>query len=395
MARRFVVNMATLRIRGGRQLGLGVLRGLAEIEPASRMLILAPEGAGYEDVPLPSRFDLETVERPRSVFRRLALDEKLVPALAAKYGADAVLHLTNSGPSRPGVPQVLALLQPQFHTRERSALRLYTAKERALLAVSRRMFGRALRRASFLVTLTEAGADAVAAQYRYPRDRILVIPNSTDLDRLDRSPADSPCAERIRSTEAIRCLLVCGYYSHKNFEVVAPAMRRLARRSGRPAVCFLTFDPARPAAAAFLRRVRRQGLSDHLRVIHPVPDEELGAVYRSGDVFVFPTVNEAWSATYLDAMYCGIPMATSDRPFARALCDDAALYFDPFDPDDIAAKLERAVGDEEERARLIARGRRRAREIHRSWSWIAGEYVRVLEEAARERSRSGGSGREA
>ena len=33
------------------------------------------------------------------------------------------------------------------------------------------------------------------------------------------------------------------------------------------------------------------------------------------------------------------PILTSDLPFARCVCKDAALYFNPMDPKDIATKL--------------------------------------------------------
>ena len=39
-------------------------------------------------------------------------------------------------------------------------------------------------------------------------------------------------------------------------------------------------------------------------------------------------------------MYMGKPILTSDLPFARTVCGDAAIYFNPLSAEDIVAKIE-------------------------------------------------------
>ena len=43
-------------------------------------------------------------------------------------------------------------------------------------------------------------------------------------------------------------------------------------------------------------------------------------------------------------MQFGLPILTSDRDFARHICQDAALYFDPLDADSVARSMARRDG---------------------------------------------------
>jgi alpha-1,3-rhamnosyl/mannosyltransferase len=78
----------------------------------------------------------------------------------------------------------------------------------------------------------------------------------------------------------------------------------------------------------------------------------------------------------------GTPVATSNISSMPEVGGDAAVYFDPYDVEDIAATIDRVLGDPELRARLAAAGPPRAA----SFSWeraaelTAQSYERVLAE---------------
>jgi glycosyltransferase involved in cell wall biosynthesis len=42
-----------------------------------------------------------------------------------------------------------------------------------------------------------------------------------------------------------------------------------------------------------------------------------------------PTLLESFGNIYLEAMSLGVPILTSDRDFARWVCGESALFFDP------------------------------------------------------------------
>lgn len=77
----------------------------------------------------------------------------------------------------------------------------------------------------------------------------------------------------------------------------------------------------------------------YIRNVGPVAIKDCPDLYRECDAIFLPTLLECFSANYPEAMVMERPILTSDLPFARCVCKDAALYFNPMDPKDIATKL--------------------------------------------------------
>ena len=69
---------------------------------------------------------------------------------------------------------------------------------------------------------------------------------------------------------------------------------------------------------------------------------------------------------------CGVPVVAANAGALPESCGDAARYADPFDPDDIAAQVLQAIGDDA----LGAKGRRRAAEF--TWERTTSELHALL-----------------
>jgi glycosyltransferase involved in cell wall biosynthesis len=54
-------------------------------------------------------------------------------------------------------------------------------------------------------------------------------------------------------------------------------------------------------------------------------------LYQDSDALVFLSKEESFGFPLVEAMYLGLPIICSDLPFARALCGDGAIYFNPDD----------------------------------------------------------------
>lgn len=67
--------------------------------------------------------------------------------------------------------------------------------------------------------------------------------------------------------------------------------------------------------------------------------EDCPKIYADSSAMILPTLIETFSASYPEAMKMKCPILPSDLDFARDICKDAALYFDPFDAKDIVNKI--------------------------------------------------------
>ena len=79
------------------------------------------------------------------------------------------------------------------------------------------------------------------------------------------------------------------------------------------------------------------------RILHlqNLPHEELQALMRGAACFAFPSFNEGFGYSPLEAMQAGAPCVVSDLPVFRSIFGDSVLYVDPYDTDAIATGIER------------------------------------------------------
>jgi glycosyltransferase involved in cell wall biosynthesis len=109
----------------------------------------------------------------------------------------------------------------------------------------------------------------------------------------------------------------------------------------------------------------------------------LRSVYRLATLFVFPSLREGFGLPLLEAMISQTPIAASIAPALPEVLQNAALFFDPSDPEDMAEKIIRLLNDEELRRDLIAKGERRALDF--SWDRTAEQTLAIYREVAGEK----------
>lgn len=69
----------------------------------------------------------------------------------------------------------------------------------------------------------------------------------------------------------------------------------------------------------------------NIKFLGRVSDSELLQLYNQARCFVFPSVYEGFGLPPIEAMHCGCPVLASDIHVLREVCGDAAVYFNPYD----------------------------------------------------------------
>ena len=110
----------------------------------------------------------------------------------------------------------------------------------------------------------------------------------------------------------------------------------------------------------------------------PIPQKSCPSVYKQCDALFAPTLLETFSAAYPEAMKMGKPILTSNYSFAKDVCQDAALYFDPLDPEDMIKKIKMLVRDKALLNKLAEKGRKRVKKFE-SARTRAEKYIAICE----------------
>jgi glycosyltransferase involved in cell wall biosynthesis len=78
-----------------------------------------------------------------------------------------------------------------------------------------------------------------------------------------------------------------------------------------------------------------------------ISEEELPLFYNSADLFVIPSFYEGFGLIGLEAMACGCPVAAANTTSLPEVLGQAAVYFDPNDPEEMAVVIKEVLVNKE------------------------------------------------
>ncbi len=111
------------------------------------------------------------------------------------------------------------------------------------------------------------------------------------------------------------------------------------------------------------QQVRVLGLTERVRFLGRIPDDDIPALYESALALVYPGYCEPTNLPPLEAVTLSCPVIYADLPEFREQMGDAALYCDLTDVSSLAVHLAALVQDGALRDRLQLAGHRFAMEI--------------------------------
>ncbi|NQV56041.1 MAG: glycosyltransferase family 4 protein [Rhodospirillales bacterium] len=129
--------------------------------------------------------------------------------------------------------------------------------------------------------------------------------------------------------------------------------------------------------------IQEGNLGETVEFLGEASSEELVRLYQNCKIFVFPSTVETFGNPLVEAMACGAPIASSNTAAMPEILGDAAVYFDPLDPRDMAEKIGRLLREKPLRDNLSERGLLRARDF--SWHTTATQTAKVIKSVVPDR----------
>ncbi|MHB1464021.1 MAG: glycosyltransferase family 4 protein [Thermoleophilia bacterium] len=146
----------------------------------------------------------------------------------------------------------------------------------------------------------------------------------------------------------------------KNFPALIEAYDLLVRSDRISGYQLVIAGPAGHDHVRLENLIRSKGLTKHVHLTGRVSDSRLAALYENASLFVFPSFCEGFGFPPLEAMHYGVPVIASSAPCIPETLDEAPLYFEPTDINEIADKIHQVLSVPETRRVLVATGRQRA-----------------------------------
>jgi glycosyltransferase involved in cell wall biosynthesis len=199
-----------------------------------------------------------------------------------------------------------------------------------------------------------------------PRTRMKVIPYGVDLQTF--TPATD--AERARRDTTVFHAIFAGQMTQrKGLSYLLKGYRQFARADTRLTIVGSPIGDS-------------QALAPYADLFRHIPHQtraELARLYRSADVFVFPTLLEGMGLVVLEAMACGLPVIVTANGPGDVVRDGVDGFVIPTrDPEAIARRLDELYRDPALREQMGRNASRRAAEF--GWSAYTSQVTDCLAE---------------
>jgi len=241
---------------------------------------------------------------------------------------------------------------------------------------ARFLIARAARLSRKIITVSEHSKTEITRHLNVNPDKVAVIYNGV-------SPLYRPVWEPEKLKKVMRKYGISGDYilyvgnhqERKNLKRLVSAYSALGSFEKVTLVMAGKVDSRR---RGLYEAVDRSGLSERVRFIGEVPEEDLPALYSGALLFVFPSLYEGFGLPPLEAMACATAVVTSNAASLPEVVGDAAVTVDPEDTAAITRAMDGVIKNKDLRERLRARGLERTRMF--CWETAARKTLKVYEE---------------
>jgi glycosyltransferase involved in cell wall biosynthesis len=247
------------------------------------------------------------------------------------------------------------------------------------------LFWREVEKAERVITVSEHSKGDILKLLDVRPERVAVIPEAAD--RIFHKIEDDAPLRRVRERYGLRegFLFTAGaLHTRRNFIRLIQAMGRAQRLLDDQLQLLILGSQADFSHPLDIQgEAERCGLAGRVLQLDFVSDEEMLALYNACGLFIYPSLYEGFGLPVIEAMACGAPVACSNATSLPEVAGDAAVYFDPFEVEDIAGAIVSLISDESSRSELAMAGIERAAGF--SWQKAAERTVEVFEEAVSDR----------
>ena len=313
--------------------------------------------------------------------RRLFADHFQVPAVARKWGANALLTV-GFVPTRKCLPTVMHVLS------------LQTLDKRNRLGFLRQFYRNSMIKynwpqADLVITNSQWTADQVLSLYPEFRDRMAISYEGLQHEIFHPdAPANEP--HRIKEKFGVEpgyFLWISNFYPYKQAERLIAGYARLDPETRRRHPLLMAGGDWLNGLEAAQAQAKLLGVEPDVKFLGWIDDESLAPLYRQAAAFCLASREETFGRCVIEAMACGTPCVVNDIPIMHEVTNNIALIVDFEDADAVADALRKLVIGGNQAAHLREQGLARAREF--TFEKLAAERMTAIQRLVSSRSQSG------
>jgi len=237
-------------------------------------------------------------------------------------------------------------------------------------------FPKFAKHASRIGAVSDYSANDISVSYGVKRSKIGVIYNGVNESYLPISDNLITQTRKNYSSGLAYFVFVGSLLPRKNIVNMLKAYDIFRKRSGLK-IKMLIVGEKMFLTQEIDRVIKEIEFSDDVIFTGRLSSEDLHHVIASALAMTFVPFFEGFGIPMLEAMKCGVPVIASNRTSLPEVGDDAAIFCDPENAEEISVAMQEICEDDKLRKDFIERGLRRAKEF--SWDKSAERFWKLIE----------------
>lgn len=346
---KILINTASSYKGGGIQVAKSYIEEFKKFSKHEYYVVLSKNVANAIDINnFPNNFHFfQAPFRPATKFLSLQSHNYFLKEIENKFKPDIVF--STGGPSywRPKSKHIIGFTIPHYVYPESPYFDIISVK-RKLQWKGMKLLAKYLfrRDADILVTQTDDVSNRV--KKFLSKEKVYTVSNTINNHYVNPKKVKNKLA--LKKVDEFRLLTLSGWYPHKNLGIIPKVIDSLEKK-GFSNIKFITTLPKED--------FKKLNSYKNITNVGRVKIEEGASLYQECDAMFLPTLLECFSASYAEAMIMKKPILTSDMGFTHTVCEDAALYFNPMNVEDIADKIIDLYNNKGLQKTLIEKGLKR------------------------------------
>ncbi len=216
------------------------------------------------------------------------------------------------------------------------------------------------RRAAKVITLSEDAKDRVSRIFRIKRDKLEVVYPSVKMPAAPEKP-DKRITELTARYDLHKpyILYLGNFKPHKNLSRLISAFDLLPEHVKETHRLMLV-GGSRNETVNIKSVIEEKQLGGKIIPVMNLSHDDIYIFLKNASVLVFPSLAEGFGIPLIEAMAAGVPVAASNAGPMPEVLGEAAVFFDPYNVDNISETVLKLLEEEDTRKQCAERGHERA-----------------------------------
>lgn len=323
--KKIIVNTLNLRLGGAFQRSISYIENLESISQEIEIHIFCT-ATYFEYLKLDSdKLIFHLFSHESNNFKFWLKTANHFSRLEQKIKPDLVFSFVGPAYIKPNTKHLVGFALPQIVYPENPFVKNFNFKNKILFLI-KSVISRF--EADYFVVQTEDVRSRLIEIFKLHKNQVFLVSNGIGRQFKKFIPNQEINFSRFNSRTLI---LISGYRDNKNFEIFPEVLKILKIRHFEIKL-IVTLENK-----IYLKYFRPyQDLVKNVGKINP---KKIQKLYNESSALFIPSFLECFSASYCEAMHMGLPILASNYSFATSICDDSALYFNPYNPEEAANKI--------------------------------------------------------